>query len=148
MLLTLCVFECQIIALAIVYSVLCKKPEKDEYEPAEIELREDEVYMHEDDMASAEDMNDAKKRMAIMKKLQRTRNALPPQMQLLQNARELRFLFIHCCVVHNLISVLLFKNEGTGHVGTDKRNCLLCIFLIHFYDGGLWRKEPFDISDD
>lgn len=71
------------------YSVLCKKPEKDEYEPPEIELLEDEVYLHQDE-ALASDMSDQAKRRAILEKLKRTRNALPPQLQLLQNARELR----------------------------------------------------------
>lgn len=78
----------QIICMAIVYACLCKKPEKDEYEPTEIELREDEVYMHE--MQTANDMTNHEKRRQIQMQLRRTRNALPPEMQVLQNAREQR----------------------------------------------------------
>lgn len=80
----------QIIVLAIVYACLCRKPEKDEYEPAEIELLEDEVYVHEN--SSASDMSNAEKRHQIQMQLKRTRTALPPELQALQNAREQRLL--------------------------------------------------------
>lgn len=75
--------------MAIVYAVFCKSPEKDEYEPTEIDLKEDEVYVHED-MATINDMKNKTKRQAIIEKLKRTRNALPPELQMLQNAREIR----------------------------------------------------------
>lgn len=74
--------------MAIIFSCLCKKPEKDEYEPEEIELLENEVYVHE--MQTAAEMTNAEKRRQILNQLKRTRNALPPELQALQAARERR----------------------------------------------------------